>query len=290
MKSDFKKKEINNISEQLENIIRNNSKEKVFTNSIDKSIQRLCSNINEILELNIQESVKHNKMKQSYNSMLSNISHDIKTPLTVVLGLLEMIDFERKELEKNKDYIDKSYTKTKEISELINKFFKLVKLEAGDDNIPLIKLDLCYECKKGILSFYEAFLEKGVEVKIEIPEEPIYIMGNEEAISRVLNNIISNSIRYGLDGKEVGVKVFSTEKYECVSLWDRGKGIDIKHIENIFERTYTIGDSRNKDFEGSGLGLNITKKLIKMQNAEIVLTSEPYKKTEFILKFPKLTI
>lgn len=274
----------------MENIIENNSQEKLFTDSVDKSLQRLCSNINEILELNIQNIVKHNKMKHSYNSMLSNISHDIKTPLTVVIGLLEMVDLNKKELEKNEDYIKKSYNKTKEISDLINKFFKLAKLEAGDDNVNLEKVDLCFECKKSILNFYDTLLEKGVEVKIEIPEEAMYVMGNKEAMERIYNNLISNSIRYGLDGKEIGLKVFSDEKCNCVSIWDRGKGIDIKHIENIFDRTYTLEDSRNKNFQGSGIGLSIVKKLVEIQNASIILKSESYKKTEFIIKFPRLNI
>ena len=214
--------------------------------------------------------------------MLSNISHDLKTPLTVILGYIEMLYIEEMINEgERKELLEKVHGKTNEVLELLNKFFDLAKLEAGDQDIPLTRVNINEICRKNILSFYDVLTAKGFDVQINIPEINLYVYGNEEVLGRILNNLISNAITYGGDGKMIGMTMKCDYEWVYVDIWDKGKGISESHIDKVFERMYTLEDSRNKFFQGSGLGLTITKRLVEKLGGEIHLSSKPYDKTVF---------
>ena len=144
-------------------------------------------------------------------------------------------------------------------------------------------------CRKNILEFYENLTSKGFEVNINIPETSIFALGNIEALERIMNNLISNAIKYGSEGKYLGVKLSYDENYSYVEICDKGKGIEEINVENVFERMYTLEDSRNKLYQGSGLGLTITKRLIEKLGGEISLKSKPYERTSFIFKLKRIT-
>ena len=132
--------------------------------------------------------------------MPSNISHDLKTPLTVVLGYLEMITSKPNHSlshEEKEKMLTKVYEKVEDLLVLINKFFDLAKLESGDKDFPLSRIEINEICRNNILGFYEMIQTKDMEVSIEIPKTPSYAIVNEEALNRVLKNLISNAIRYG---------------------------------------------------------------------------------------------
>ncbi|MBP3040363.1 hypothetical protein J9303_12800 [Bacillaceae bacterium Marseille-Q3522] len=164
---------------------------------------------------------------------------------------------------------------------LMNTFFDLAKLESGDKEIPLTKVNLSEIGKKNMLLFYEWIQSKGLETVIDIPEKPIFALGNEETLNRVLNNLISNGIRYGADGKMIGLKIYFDDASVYVEVSDRGRGIHETEQDRVFERMFTLDESRNKAFQGSDLGLTITKRLIEEMQGNISVQSKPYVKTTF---------
>ena len=125
--------------------------------------------------------------------------------------------------------------------------------------------------------FYDLVTSLGLDIKIDIPESSIYALGNEEALNRVLNNLLSNAIAYGADGNVIGITIRNDEANIDIDVWDCGRGIDEYHVDRVFERMYTLEDSRNKSFQGSGLGLTITKRLVEIMNGSIRLSSIPMK-------------
>lgn len=116
----------------------------------------------------------------------------------------------------------------------------------------------------------------------------MYCIANEEALKRALNNLFSNAIKYGFEGNVIGLNLKEDKNYAYIEVWDRGKGFEEKDKEKIFDRLYTLEDSRNKKYQGSGLGLSITKKLVKNMDGKIQVSSKPYDKTVFTLQFKKL--
>ncbi|MBM7605050.1 signal transduction histidine kinase [Metabacillus crassostreae] len=277
------------IEKKLNLIMENNSEEKILLQTEDQDLRSLLISINRMLSYNQKVIATFNKSEISTRKMLANITHDLKTPLTVIHGTIEIMLYDTElSIEEREKLLKKVETKTIEVSELLQKFFDLAKLESGDIEIPLSRVNLSEVCKGSILSFYEVISAKNIVVDIQIPEKAIYSMGNDEALNRILNNLISNAIQYGMDGNVIGLTLREDTKYAFIDVWDKGKGISELHKDFVFERMYTLEDSRNKRYQGSGLGLTITKKLVEELGGEIFLNSKPYEKTEFILKFTKL--
>jgi len=275
---------------KLQKILHENSGEKILTHTEHAELQQLLTIINQLLAEKQKVLVTHIQLEESMRKMLSNVSHDLKTPLTVILGYIEMLEISPSlQEEERQQLLMKLHTKTKEVLKIIHTFFDLAKIEAGDQQYPISKVNINEVCRKNILSFYNLVTAKGVNIEIDIPEIDLYALGNEEAIDRVLNNLLSNALIYGVDGKKIGVRLRSDEAHIYIDVWDNGKGIDEYHIERVFERTYTMDDSRNKSFQNSGLGLTITKRLLEIMGGSIQLRSIPHEKTIFTATLKRIT-
>ena len=215
--------------------------------------------------------------------MLSNISHDIKTPLTVILGHLEIMRLNQTDNEE----IRKVEAKAEQVMELINQFFTLAKLEAGDTKIEISKVNISELCRENILDFYDILQGEDFTVEIAIPETDIFIQGEKGAVDRILSNLIANAVRYGSDGKYLGLFLREDAAHVYIDVMDKGKGIEKEFAQNVFERLYTMEDSRNRRIQGNGLGLTIAKNLAGQLGGDILLDSEPGVKTTFTVKLNK---
>jgi signal transduction histidine kinase len=283
------KKDIKYIYEKLNAIISKDTTEKLMVFTEDDELKKLLSAINSLLNHKQRILAKHSEIEISMRKMLSNISHDLKTPLTVVLGYIETIRInENINEDERKKLLLKVENKAHEVLELINKFFDLAKLESGDKQIPLSPININEVCTKNILHFYDILTSKGFEVSIDISSKPVYALANEEALDRVINNLISNAIKYGGDGKVLGISLKGDDNFIYIDVWDKGKGINEIYIEAVFERMYTLDDSRSKENKGSGLGLTITKRLVEKMEGEIHLNSIPYERTDFTVKLKRV--
>ncbi|MGV3003781.1 sensor histidine kinase [Aerococcus urinaeequi] len=276
------------IYKKLSSIISNNSRENLLVFTDDKQLITILESINRLINTNKKILADNITQQEAIRKMISNISHDLKTPLTVITGYLEMATLNESIPEDDKRKISKAYEKADELQELISEFFDLAKIESGDKIIPLDKVNLNEVCKKSILSFYEILEDSKLELSINIPDKVLYGIGNEDALERILNNLISNAIKYGNDGNIIGLKLTSDDSFIYIEVWDRGKGIEEKDKDKIFERLYTLDDSRNKKYQGSGLGLTITKRLVENIGGKIKISSKTYDKTVFTVQLKKL--
>lgn len=268
------------ISSKLENILINNTDEKVMTFTDDKLLANLIMQINDILTDRQRLGVEYFRAQQASKQMLSNISHDIKTPLTVILGYLEMML-----LQEQKDgTLIKVQKKAEQVLALIQKFFTLAKLEAGDTDLEMTHLNINEICRETMVDFYQILTDKDFTVDISIPDKELYIYGNRDAVVRILVNLISNAVRYGDSGKFLGVLLYEKEEYVFIEVSDKGEGIDGEFLANIFDRLYIAEDSRNKNLGGSGLGLAIVKSLVEKLDGDIQVESVPKEKTIFTVK------
>ncbi|MGE8036920.1 two-component sensor histidine kinase [Lysinibacillus sp. KCTC 33748] len=281
--------EIQYMHQKLQTIIDEQSNEKILVSTANQELQQLLIAMNALLDHKQKVQVTHRKMEGSMKKMLANISHDLKTPLTVVLGYTEMLQLQPSlSDEERQRLLTGVHSKTLDVLKIIHTFFDLAKLEAGDTDYPMTKINVSEICRKNILSFYDMVMSLGLEIDITIPEISVYALGNEEALDRVLNNLLSNAIAYGAAGNIIGLTVRTDDTNICIDVWDRGKGIDEYHIDNVFERMYTLEDSRNKSFQGSGLGLTITKRLVELMDGSIQLSSIPYEKTIFTISLKRM--
>lgn len=274
------------ISQKLEEIQDTDSDENVMVFTDNKVLMDLVAQINRLLENQRKVKVDYRRSEISSKKMLSNISHDIKTPMTVILGYLEIM---RLNSSGENEMLLKVEQKAQRVMELINQFFTLAKLEAGDTEIEISKIDVCEACRENVLDFYELLTQKEFQVQVDIPEEAVFVRGNKDALQRILFNLISNVVRYGSDGKYIGMFLRSDEKYIYIDVVDKGKGIERGFAQNVFERLFTMEDSRNSEIQGNGLGLTIAQNLAHQLGGKITLESEPNVKTTFTVKLRKFS-
>lgn len=275
------------ISDKIKEIIEADSGEQVMVFTENKELIELAAQINELLEKHLKIKADYRHSQIASKKMLSNISHDIKTPMTVILGYLEIMQLSETI---SAEMLKKVEDKAQGVMEMIDQFFTLSKIESGDMEIELARVDICEICRESVLDFYELLSDKKFQVNMNIPEMPVFVQGNKEALQRILLNLISNVIRYGADGKYLEILLRNEERNVYVEVTDKGKGIDKMFADSIFDRLFTMEDSRNRKIQGNGLGLTIAKNLAVRLGGDITLESTPYVKTTFTIQLKKILL
>lgn len=274
------------ITEKLSEILEQDTDEQIMVFTDDKVLMELCGQMNLLLLDRQKMKADFRKQEIASKKMLSNISHDIKTPLTVILGYLEIM-----RLRDCEDVtLQKVEAKAKQVMELIDQFFTLAKLEAGDKKIEMVKINISELCRETVLGYYDILIQKDNAVDIIIPEQQIFAQGDMESINRILNNLLSNAIRYGSDGKYIGLFVREDFNFVYIDVVDKGKGIEKQFAASVFERLYTMEDSRNRSIQGNGLGLTIARNLARQMGGDLLLQSEPGVRTVFTVKLRRYPI
>lgn len=278
--------QIKQIVSAISDSIDHKSTNQVLLMSGEKTVQNLLIKVNQLIEVQKNLEVKQVKQDESNRKMLSNISHDLKTPLTVILGYSELILNESDKLEESStEKLEKIQRKTKDVLEMIEEFFDVMKLEAGELPMNMETIDLCEICREEILNYYNLIEKEKINVEVEIPDYPIKIEGDVLAIKRAISNLVDNAIRYGCAGRYLKICVYERKGHKFIDITDHGKGIVEDSQDKIFERLFTLEDSRNKKYQGSGLGLTITKRLIESMNGTLEVKSFPYQETTFTICF-----
>lgn len=277
---------LNGISQKLEEILDKDSDEKVMVFTDNPSLISLATQINRLLVDRQKVRADYRRSELASKRMLSNISHDMKTPMTVILGYLEIM---RVNGDPRQEMLGKVEATAKRVMDLMTQFFTLAKLEAGDTELKCSKLNLNEVCSENILSFYELLSAQDFQIEVNIPNAPIFVMSNSDALQRILFNLISNAIRYGAYGKYLGMVLRSDEKNAYIDIIDKGRGVPKEFADTIFERLFTMEDSRNPRMQGNGLGLTIAKNLALQLGGDVTLNSQPNVKTVFTVTLRKMT-
>lgn len=263
------KAKLREISCKLKQILDSNSDEKVMIFTDNKVLVELAEQINRMLENRQKIKVEYRRSEMASKRMLSNISHDIKTP-------------------QSNEMMQKIENTAHHVMELITQFFTLAKLEAGDMDLTLEKVNVNEACRENILDFYELLSQKEFQVEIDIPEQTFYTNTNKDALQRMMYNLISNAIRYGREGKYLGVFLRADQAHIYIDIADRGPGIEKEFAESVFDRLFTMEDSRNSSMQGNGLGLTIAKNLALQLGGDITFVSQPYQRTVFTITLKKM--
>ena len=302
-------RKLREIHEKLKEILDEDGGARLMVFTDNKELMELSAQINRLLEKNAKAAADFRRLETTSRKMLSNISHDLKTPLTVIRGYLEIMRTQKEaalearagseawagsealaeaEARAELQMMVKAEQKTQAMMELIDSFFSLAKIEAGDADVDLTRLDVCEVCRESALDFYEMLTGADFQVDIGLPEEPVLVHGNREALQRILTNLISNVLRYGSEGKYLGVFFRSDERWVYIDVTDKGKGIDSAFADSVFERLFTMEDSRSRSVQGNGLGLTIAKRLAEQMGGALTLESIPGERTTFTVRLKRV--
>lgn len=254
----------------------------------DPLFNEVIFSINELIEQLDKLQVQTIKSEAARKSLLSNISHDIRTPLTSMIGYVDALkDDIAATREENQQYLGIISKKASALKDLIDEIFHLAKLDADEILLTPESLDFAEIVRESVIEFLPELKKVDMELNVRIPEEKCRIIADRLSLQRIINNIIRNAVQYGKDGKVLGIELTEDIKEFQLSIWDKGAGIAEEDLANVFERMYRADRSRNPLNGGSGLGLAIAKSLVEKNEGRIWAESEPGIKTSFILTFPK---
>lgn len=258
-------KEIVDIKDQLKYIKDKETNLKVLFKAGGKRIKELIVEINEIIKLKQEKEIEHRKIEVEMKQSISNISHDLRTPLTSIMGYLQLMeDSDISQLEKD-EYMNIVKERTKALQILIASFYDLSRLEGKEYkfNLELINLpNLIFDL---IASFYNDFVNKGIEPIINIDENVPEVIGDENAVRRVVLNLIQNIINHG-EG-EVLITLKSNEDEIITTFTNDAISLSEEDSKLIFKRFFTADRTRNG--QSTGIGLAVTKELVEQMGHKI---------------------
>lgn len=275
---------------RIEQIRKGDFNQRIRIPTAETVLNELGGSINRLMDDFLRSMEKVNLLESERKKMIAHLSHDLRTPLTAILGYVEAMQRDRTLTEDTRQhYFQIISSKGNKLDALIRDFFELSKLEADDEPLEPEKMNLTDKLQEAVLSFYHPFKLAQITPQLQFPEQPVYVWGNGQSIERIVSNLLSNSLRYGADGGVIGMGV--REEADCVwvDVWDNGQGISETDLPHIFERLYTGKASRNALQQGNGLGLTIVKKLVEKQRGAIHVSSIPNEKTSFSFCLPKAT-
>lgn len=273
-------REINYITDRLASLSITSDNGFVLIPTDNDSIKKLGAVLNTLLQDFYTKKSEFEQSKQAMAQDLTNISHDIRTPLTVLKGNSEMlsnITNDPSMPENVHAMADKIDRKADDLISTINDYFTMSKIASGDLPIKLKKENVSRLCQDTILDYYDLLEQKQFEVDIQIPDPPIFAYIDNEALQRILKNLIDNAIRHGGDGKYLSLRLTTSNGNSIIEIEDHGNGMSPQQQKQIFARNYTTA----RKSSGSGLGLAISKRLAEQIGAELEVYSIQNERTTF---------
>ncbi len=230
------------------------------------------------------------RLEKTKSDLITNISHDLRTPLTSILGYLELINStELKEEELLKKYSGIARNQGMDLKIRIDELFDYTKLSDKDFNIQKTKISLKELIEQILIGFIPAFEDADMEYQMFFCEEKIFINADAFLLTRVFDNLVSNALKYGNSGKQVDIKLQKESKVAVVQVISYGNQIPKEELPYIFEKFYKIDKSRTSLSENtsSGLGLAIVKRIVEIHEGSILAESS-INETIFEVKLPLL--
>lgn len=270
------------INARLLDIINNSENNYILIPSDIKVVKETAKGINNLLEKFNDSQIDYNRNQKVILQIFTNISHDLRTPITVLKGYIEMLYLQSQKEDLPPAIhatIEKMQRNSQELVHSVNNLFNLAKIQSGDMVFHIQKVNLTQVCHEIILEFYTILEEEKFHVEVNIEDKPLYANVDIEAVGHILKNLIDNAIKYGNAGKFLGISLYKKDNHIYIEVEDHGAGISEKDKIHIFTRAYTA--DRKK---GNGLGLAISQELANSMGGSISVVSIPQEKTVFTIR------
>jgi signal transduction histidine kinase len=258
-------KEAKSMSKQLNKINNIKTNSKIMISFRNKNLEKLALEINRTLEKKNNTEIKYKKMDSELRMAIANMSHDLRTPLTSIMGYIQLIEDDTLQDYEKKEYINVVKNRAKSLQILICSFYDLSRLESKEYKFELKSLNLSNILCDMLASFYNDFLSKGIEPIINIDEKASLIVADENSVRRVFSNLIQNMLKYG--EKNVFISLKHELNLILIVFKNDAPNLSEEDANHLFERFFTVDRTRNGN--NTGLGLAITKELIQQMGHEI---------------------
>lgn len=259
------KRQLQAITTQLDERTGEKSGKIVTVSLIDRDIDRLAAAVNRSLNLQkkLRIGVRRNDLR--LKDSIANLSHDLRTPLTSILGYLQLARESGCTAEKRKEYLKIADGKAHELKFMINSLYELSMLDVTEMPLKCEHFDLNLLLSDVLAGQYGIFQALGINLKISLPNQPMQIVGDRVACTRVIQNLLNNASRYAKENAEVVLE--SDGSYALLSVANSAPDLKEEDVGHLFERFYTADHSRSSG--SSGLGLYIVKTLLEKMGGKV---------------------
>lgn len=228
------------------------------------------------------------KMEQYRKEFVGNVSHELKTPIFNAQGYIETIlESDLDDPEFIRQYLEKANSNIERLESIVNDLLEISKFETGRVQLEKEAFDLVKLFKKVIFEYQHLADEFKVTVTVHSKENTIFVYADQKRMMQVLENLLSNSIKYGREGGHTDIYFHDLDEQFLVEISDDGPGIAEEHLPRLFERFYRADKSRSRKVGGTGLGLSIVRNIIEAHEQTINVRSELGKGTTFSFTIQK---
>jgi signal transduction histidine kinase len=251
-----------------------------------KEFMEICDSFNEMSRRLAKSEAEKKKLESGRQTMIAGISHDLKTPITVLLGYARALNDGVVPQKEQTAYLVTIEQKAKDLNDLINTFHEYSMLEHPNYKLDLQEVDICNYLRDYIAERYNEIILAGFELEVNIPESHILCKVDNRALQRVFSNILSNSLKYNDKGTTILVSLSISPAWIRILFGDNGTGIPKEIADTLFE-PFVLGE-KSRTGQGSGLGLSVAKKIVEAHGGMIQCMSDFPKgwKTTFEIMLP----
>lgn len=276
------KKQIAEMTDALLDVKSGNGNRRILS-AQNELVAPIAYEINEIVVSyeNRLSTVRH--AEETNRHLMTSLSHDVRTPLTTLIGYLDAVHKGVVTGKDREDYIETARRKAHDLKEYIDVLFDWFKLKSDEFVLDIQPVESVELTRNILIDWIPILEDKKIDYDINIPEQPIRVNLDTDSYMRIINNLIQNVIAHSHADK---IEVALTKQGGNMKLLvaDNGVGIEKEDLKHIFERLYKCDKGRSK--KGSGLGLSIVHQLVEKMGGRITVESVPEKGTEFSLYFP----
>ncbi len=248
--------------------------------------QHVITSVNALVDTITQAMQEERASEKSKDELITNVSHDLRTPLTSIIGYLGLIEDHQYQSEEDiVKYSHIAYDKAKQMKNLVEDLFEYTKVQQHGAPVNFMTVDLGQLLEQVGASFELEADKKGMAINVSCEPTPLSITADPEKLGRLFSNLVANALKYGhgasyihLTAKQLGEKV-------VITVADDGEKIPAKSVKHLFERFYRVESSRNKATGGTGLGLAIVKSIVELHHGSVTARSDD-QETAFVVTLP----
>lgn len=259
------KRQLRDITAQLNERTNENTEKKITVALIDGDLSRLAAAVNRTLDLQKKLRIDMRRSELKLKDSIASLSHDLRTPLTSILGYLQLSLEPECPSDKRRNYLETADDKAHALKSMIGSLYELSALDIRETPLQTEKIDLNLLLGDVLAGQYEAFQKLGITLNLNRPGHPVWIVGDPVACTRIIQNLLNNSLRYAK--QSVKIQLQEAGNYAFFSICNPAPNLKAEDIKHLFERFYTADRSRSS--KGSGLGLYIVKTLLEKMNGKI---------------------
>ncbi|MGM0778966.1 MAG: cell wall metabolism sensor histidine kinase WalK [Bacillota bacterium] len=248
-------------------------------------IQKETGFVNGLITV-LHDITEQEKIDMERREFVANVSHELRTPLTTMRSYLEALaDGAWKDEEIAPNFLDVTQNETERMIRLVNDLLQLSKMDSKDYRLSKDWIDFIFFYNR-IIDRFEMTKQQNVTFERRLPDHSAFVEIDEDKLTQVLDNIISNALKYSPEGGKVTFGIEEKDEFIIVSVSDQGVGIPKENIEQIFERFYRVDKARTRKLGGTGLGLAIAKEMVEAHGGKIWAASTEGKGTTISFSLP----